>query len=72
VDTENREAHFAFCLDNTDYPDDLKVGTIYRILADELGARSNYIRIVDETGEDYLYPVGHFVLIDLLTKHRRH
>ena len=72
VETENTEAHFAFCLDNKGYPDDLKVRTIYRILADESAAKSNYIRIVDETGEDYLYPTGHFVLIDLLTKHRRH
>ena len=72
VETENTEVHFAFCLNNKGYPDDLKVRTIYRVLADESAARSNYIRIVDKTGEDYLYPTSRFVLIDLLTKHTRY
>ncbi|HSU89478.1 MAG TPA: hypothetical protein VLL56_11610 [Terriglobia bacterium] len=39
--------------------------TIYQILSDESAARSDYIRVVDETGEDYLYPAELFVIIDV-------
>jgi hypothetical protein len=37
----------------------------YQVLPDESAARSNYIRVVDETGEDYLYPAELFVIIDV-------
>lgn len=56
---------FAVCVQNTGYEDDLKVRTVYRVLPDDAAARSNYLRIIDETGEDYLYPAGYFVLIDV-------
>jgi hypothetical protein len=56
---------FAICINNTGYEDDLKVRTVYRILPDEAADRSHYLRIVDETGEDYLYPAAAFVLIDV-------
>ena len=36
---------------------------IYQILDDKPGARSNYIRIVDDEGEDYLYPAKYFVVV---------
>jgi hypothetical protein len=35
------------------------------ILPDDSAARSNFIRVVDETGEDYLYPADHFVFVDV-------
>jgi hypothetical protein len=59
------QARFAVCIDNKAYPDDLKVRTIYQVLPDESAAKSNYIRVVDETGEDYLYPAEYFVLIEV-------
>ena len=62
---ENIQPRFAVCVSNAAYVDDLKVRTIYQVLPDESGARSNYIRVVDETGEDYLYPADLFVLIDV-------
>jgi hypothetical protein len=62
---ESSQPRFAVCLDNTAYPDDLTVRTVYQVLPDESGARSNYLRIVDETGEDYLYPADLFVLIEV-------
>jgi len=57
--------HFAICVSDGGYEDDLKVRTVYRILPDESAARSNYVRIVDETGEDYLYPASCFVRINM-------
>jgi len=56
---------FAICLNNEGYEDDLKVRMVYQVLPDESAARSNYLRIVDETGEDYLYPATYFVLVDV-------
>ena len=65
MEAENIKPRFALCINNSGYPDDLKVRTVYQVLPDESAAKSNYIRVVDETGEDYLYPATKFVLIDL-------
>ena len=65
MESESTQTRFAVCINNSAYPDDLKIRTIYQVLADESAARSNYIRVVDETGEDYLYPAELFVLIDV-------
>lgn len=62
---ENLQPRFAICINNTGYPDDLKVRTVYQILPDESAARSHYVRIIDETGEDYLYPAQCFVIVDV-------
>ena len=62
---ESSQPRFAVCINNAIYPDDLKVRTIYQILPDESAARSNYVRVVDETGEDYLYPAELFVMRDV-------
>jgi hypothetical protein len=65
MEVESNQPRFALCIDNTTYPDDLTVRTVYQVLPDESASRSNYLRIVDETGEDYLYPAALFVLIDV-------
>ena len=65
MDGESTQPRFAVCIDNAVYLDDLKVRTIYRVLPDELATRSNYVRVVDETGEDYLYPAELFVMVDV-------
>ncbi len=52
---------FVVCVNNGGYVDDLKVRTVYQILPDESAAKSNYLRVIDETGEDYLYPAVYFV-----------
>jgi hypothetical protein len=56
---------FAICIDNTDYPAALEVRKIYRVLPDDKAARREYLRVIDESGEDYLYPAAYFVLVDL-------
>ena len=59
---ENHE--FALCVENKDY-EDLELRKIYQILADDEAEKEGYLRIVDESGEDYLYPQSYFVLIPL-------
>jgi len=56
--------HFALCIDNTDYEVSLIPGKVYRILPDSRAAKDDFVRIVDESGEDYLYHKSHFVFVD--------
>lgn len=65
MERQSTELRFAICINDGGYIDDLKVRTVYQVLPDESAAKSNYLRIVDETGEDYLYPADYFVLIDM-------
>jgi len=55
---------FALCLDNTDYKASLVRGKIYRLLPDPRAAKDDLVRIIDESGEDYLYHKSHFVFVD--------
>ncbi len=55
---------FVACVDNDGYPASLELHKIYRVPPDE-DARSDDLRIVDESGEDYLYSAKRFVLLKL-------
>jgi hypothetical protein len=55
---------FALCIDNSDYEGSLIPGKVYRILPDARAAKDDLVRIVDESGEDYLYHKSHFVFVD--------
>jgi len=54
---------FALCVDNTDYKASLILGKVYRIIPDPRATRDGLVRIVDESGEDYLYHKSHFVMV---------
>lgn len=56
---------FAICINNSDYPASLELYKIYRVLPDDDAAEDGDLRIVDESGEDYLYPADYFVLTDV-------
>jgi hypothetical protein len=58
-----KKAVFAVCINNTDYPASLELHKIYRVFADEEAAKDGDLRIVDESGEDYLYPAKDFIFI---------
>lgn len=45
--------------------DDLALRKVYQVMPDESAAKDNYIRVTDESGEDYLYPADYFVPIEL-------
>jgi hypothetical protein len=55
---------FAVCVDNTDYKVSLIPRKIYRVIPDEKAAQDDLIRIIDESGEDYLYHISHFVVVE--------
>ena len=61
-----KEPKFVVCLYNTDYRASLELRKLYQVLPDEGEALEGYyIRIIDESGEDYLYPKKWFVPVDL-------
>ncbi|MCF8038025.1 MAG: hypothetical protein K9K79_01795 [Desulfohalobiaceae bacterium] len=55
---------FAVCIENKD-SDDLEIRKIYLVIPDKEAESEGYFRVVDESGEDYLYPQSYFVLIQL-------
>ena len=58
-------ASFVLCVDNSEYPASLELHKIYRVIADRGALESGDLRVVDESGEDYLYPADWFIPIDL-------
>lgn len=56
---------FAVCVDNDGYPASLELHKIYRVLPDEDANSDGDLRIVDESGEDYLYLAERFILLEL-------
>ena len=65
---ERTSGQFAVCIHNGEYDVDLIVGKIYRVVKPKHSDRPSDIRIFDESGEDYLYPRGWFVPVDLPVK----
>lgn len=55
---------FVVCVTN-DGCDDLTAWRLYRVMPDEKAAEENYLRIVDDSGEDYLYPAQRFAEVDV-------
>lgn len=60
----NKNTNFVVCIRNDDC-EDLEVRKIYRVLADAAAAADGLLRVVDESGEDYLYPEKLFLQIEL-------
>ena len=59
------KAGFAICIKNAEYPASLELRKVYRVFADKEAAAHGLLRIVDESGEDYLYPKGYFIPVSL-------
>ena len=62
-DSTRPSPQFVVCVDNTDYPASLELHKIYRVVPDADAAADGDIRVVDESGEDYLYPASYFTPI---------
>jgi hypothetical protein len=65
VKRRRRPQHrFALCIHNKGC-EDLEVRKVYRVLPDKSASQDNLLRIIDESGEDYLYPATYFMAIEL-------
>ena len=56
---------FVVCIDNADYPVALELHKIYRAIPDEEAKLDGDMRVIDESGEDYLYPASYFAPIQV-------
>ena len=59
------EKHFAVCIRNPGYEGELELRKLYEVIEDPAATDLNQIRVIDESGEDYLYPIGWFVRVAL-------
>jgi hypothetical protein len=56
---------YAICISNADYPASLEVHKVYRVLPDKTLEEGGDLRVVDESGEDYIYPAEYFLIVPL-------
>jgi hypothetical protein len=70
METKDIQINFAVCL-ATSEDEDLEVGKVYRILPDAKAAEVSCLRVIDESGEDYLYPAKRFMVLDLPEAERK-
>jgi len=64
---EQKEQVFALCVENKDC-EDLEKRKIYEVIPDKESEKEGYLRVIDESGEDYLYPQSYFILVQLPRK----
>ncbi len=62
---------YSLCIENRGYEGSLIVGKVYRVMKPEPADRPGDLRVVDEEGEDYLYPAERFVPVELPPRARR-
>ena len=53
---DQQTSSYVLCIDDGGYPESLEARKVYEVLPDDRAAANEYIRVIDETGEDYLYP----------------
>ena len=57
------QTHFVVCIDNAGYPASLEVGKLYAVIPDAEAAAHGYVRVIDESGEDYGYSAKRFFVL---------
>ena len=65
MQSANTETQYVVCINNKDYPASLEIRKIYQTVPDSDAVKHQMIRVIDESGEGYLYPSSYFVLIEL-------
>ena len=64
METKETHINFAVCISHPG-DDDLEIGKVYRVLPDAKAVEVGCLRVIDESGEDYLYPANRFLVLDL-------
>ncbi len=62
---ESEQHDYVLCIDNGDWSASLKIRKVYPCLPDAKAGEHQMLRVIDESGEDYLYPESCFVRIEL-------
>ncbi len=56
-----KDSKFVICIENSDYPASLERRKIYEVLPDKDAEKIEHVRVIDESGDDYLYPASCFI-----------
>jgi hypothetical protein len=67
----SRPIRFVVCLRNDGYPEALELRKLYRVVPDAKATKVNFLRVIDESGEDYLYPKRFFAAVRLAPPTRK-
>ncbi|MGA9507313.1 MAG: hypothetical protein WBV55_01570 [Candidatus Sulfotelmatobacter sp.] len=59
------ELRFVACIKNKNYAASLELRKLYQVVADKMATKLHQLRVIDESGEDYLYPEEYFVPVHL-------
>lgn len=62
-----KEKHFVLCIRNDDC-EDLELRKLYQVIPDKKASEEGYLRVIDDSGEDYLYPESFFVFVNIPRK----
>jgi hypothetical protein len=62
---------FLMCVQNDGFTASLELRKVYQRVPDALAAKRRFVRVIDESGEDYLYPEGFFAPIELSQEAQR-
>lgn len=65
MEQQNSKKTFVVCIKNEGYPASLELRKIYEVVPDASAAEHKLIRVIDESGEDYLYTADYFIPVDL-------
>jgi len=60
-----QQRHFVICIKNEGYPASLELRKVYPQITDAAAAAQQFVRVIDESGDDYLYPEDFFVPIEV-------
>jgi len=71
MSTKSNTRHYVLCVSNEKYPDSLEARKIYQCVPDPQAEAHGQIRVIDESGEDYLYPQEFFLPIEILEEAAR-
>jgi hypothetical protein len=63
--------YLALCLDNNGYKASLEVGKVYPVVRDKAAEKEGYLRVIDESGEDYAFAAERFYMVELPLKVKR-
>ena len=65
MSTKSNTQHYVLCISNEKYPVSLEARKIYQCVPDTQAEAHGQIRVIDESREDYLYPQGFFLAIEI-------
>jgi hypothetical protein len=63
--SKSEHIRFAVCISNDGYPASLEVGKLYQVIPDDAAESHGYVRVIDESGEDYGYSKDRFFPIEI-------